>query len=120
MKRAGRTDALHAQIRQALRQVGCSVHDTSQLGAGYPDLTVRTPDGLLCQIEVKSPRGRLTAAQERFLTYFPDTAIVHSVDEALLAVQRNSRILPVMCEHCGMTTSYRLPRRFHPDLRQLP
>lgn len=86
MRKHGRTDAAHEAIRTALRRVGCSVHDTSQLGGGYPDLTVRTPDGFLCQIEVKSSRGHLTADQERYFVYFPETQIAVTVEDALRIV----------------------------------
>ena len=86
MRQKARTDVAHSAIRDALRRVGCSVHDTSQLGGGFPDLTVRTPDGFLLLLEVKSPRGRLTADQERFRIYFPETQVAVTVEDALRLV----------------------------------
>lgn len=38
--RAYRVDTVHAEIRDGLRKLGCSVLDTSQHGAGFPDLVV--------------------------------------------------------------------------------
>ncbi len=86
-RRAGRTDALHAEIRTALRCVGCSVHDTSAL-PGFCDLVVRCPNGSIVLIEVKRLRGHLTAAQERLAVYFPELCVVHSVEDALAVVRR--------------------------------
>ena len=94
MRLKARTDLSHRAIRDALRRVGCSVWDTSQLGGGYPDLCVRTPDGFLVLIEVKSPRGRLTAAQERFRVYFPETHLAITVEDALRIVGVHSEARP--------------------------
>lgn len=86
MKRAGRTDTAHAAIRTALRRVGCSVWDTSALGGGFVDLVVRSPDGFLVLMEVKSPRGKRTPDQERFLVYYPETQTAMTVEDALRCV----------------------------------
>lgn len=40
MRRAARRDDNHAEIVQALRQIGCTVHDTAAVGGGFPDLAV--------------------------------------------------------------------------------
>ncbi len=94
MRLKARTDTRHAAIREALRRVGCSVHDTSALGHGFPDLCVRTPDGFLLLLEVKSPRGKLTPDQERHFVYFPETAIATTVEEALRLVGVHSEARP--------------------------
>ena len=45
------------------------------------------PPRFLLFLEVKSPRGRLTQAQERFIVYFPGYVhVVTSVEQALEAV----------------------------------
>ncbi len=86
VKRTPRIDLTFRAIRDALRRVGCSVWDTSHVGGGYPSLCVRTPDGFLLLLEVKSPRGTLTPDQERHFVYFPETAIATTVEEALRIV----------------------------------
>ena len=95
---AKRTDSTHAAIVKALRKAGCQVKDTSRVGQGFPDLIVRVgrfqnvsepsqrPWGKYLLMEVKSPRGTLTADQRKFLAAWPETVIVRSVDEALKAV----------------------------------
>lgn len=40
MRRAHRIDDNQARIVAVLRAIGCSVHDTSALGGGFPDLVV--------------------------------------------------------------------------------
>ena len=40
MRRASRTDANHKEALGWFRDLGCSVHDTSQLGQGFPDICV--------------------------------------------------------------------------------
>ena len=39
-KYAARTDANHAEVREALRRAGFVVYDTYAAGRGFPDLTV--------------------------------------------------------------------------------
>ena len=68
MRRAARTDANHATIRDALRSVGCSVADTSAVGQGFPDLVIGFR-GATMLIEVKDgskapSRRKLTPEQE--------------------------------------------------------
>lgn len=58
----GKVDTNQAQIVDALRKVGASVAITSDLGAGYPDLTVGFR-GQNYLIEVKILNGKLTRAQ---------------------------------------------------------
>lgn len=52
MRRAPRTDANHADVREALRKAGWVVVDTSRAGAGFPDL-VALKAGRIELIEVK-------------------------------------------------------------------
>jgi hypothetical protein len=86
MRRAARTDAVHAEIVKALRKVGCQVLDLSRVGEGCPDLLVRRRNGEPALIEVKTPRGRLTPDQQRFIADWPETIVARSVDDALAAV----------------------------------
>lgn len=101
MRRAARQDANHTEIIKALRGVGCEVHDTSDVGGGFPDLVVKTPEiagddfkrpGRLLMVEVKDGRKppsarKLTPAQEEFSKRWEGHWVcVTSVDEALAVV----------------------------------
>lgn len=76
--RAARRDANEPEIVRALQAVGCDVWRVS--GPGLPDLLVRRA-GRLYAFEVKTGRGRRTAAQEQ-----SDWPILRSVNDALYAV----------------------------------
>jgi hypothetical protein len=84
MMTAKRTDLLHAEIRDGLRQAGYWVWDTHELGDGFPDLMVIDSVGIAL-LEVKSKNGRLTPAEERFWNTCPlweRLAIVRSLEQA--------------------------------------
>ena len=89
MRQAARTDDNHAEIREALRKVGCSVLDLSRVGGGCPDLLVwRWGTFYLMEVKdgTKPPSARkLTPAQVRFRERFP-VIVVCSVADALRAV----------------------------------
>ena len=63
---AKRTDANHAEIRTAFRQMlgDEAVCDTSKAGFGIGDLIV-TYGGIVMLIEIKTEKGKLTKAQEK-------------------------------------------------------
>ena len=89
--RACRVDANHADIRAALRAVGCGVMDLSKLGDGKPDILVtRIRRGGIeawWLMELKVAKGRLRAKQVTFAKGWPTTIhVVRSVDEALKLV----------------------------------
>ena len=87
MRRGGagkKRDANEEAIVAALERVGGSVYRLT--GVGLADLLVRTHTGQLLLMEVKSRGGHLTADQERFLVYYPETQIARSVDDALRIV----------------------------------
>jgi hypothetical protein len=50
---ARRVDANQAEIVALLRQLGCIVEVTSDVGRGFPDLVVKTPKGTVLLVEVK-------------------------------------------------------------------
>lgn len=93
MRRAARTDTNQARVIAALRGVGCAVHDTSRLGGGYPDITVRLPPraggNRLWLVEIKDgsrpPSERqLTPAEAFFHDQFkPYAIVIESVDQAV-------------------------------------
>ena len=79
---AKRTDGNHAEIRDAMRKAGAEVEDLSGSGKGMPDTLVYTADGRLLLVEIKMPKGTLTAPQVRFHARFP-VQIVRTVEAAL-------------------------------------
>jgi hypothetical protein len=70
---ARRTDQNHAEIRDAMRKAGAEVEDLSGSGRG------------MLLVEIKMPKGTLTAPQVRFHARFP-VHIVRSVEAALALV----------------------------------
>ena len=70
MRRASKTDANQSEIVAALRAIGASVHDTSAVGRGFPDLVVghRGRNFLIeCKDGAKVPSARkLTPDQVDF------------------------------------------------------
>lgn len=99
MRRAARTDANHAAIRDALRKAGASVADTSAVGSGFPDLVVGLR-GRNLLVEVKDgsrkPSERaLTPAQAEFAqAWRGQWAKVESVDQALALIGLQSPLQP--------------------------
>lgn len=86
-----RADLNQSDIVKALRQCGASVHVTSQVGGGFPDL-VCAIFGRNYLIEVKNPdtRGRLSTEQIIFRDKWKGKIhVVNSVDEALRVIGVN-------------------------------
>lgn len=88
--RARKTDANHAQIRDAMRSAGAEVHDLSGCGGGVADTLVLTKDGRLLLVEIKYKKGRITPAQEKFHARFP-VAIVRTTEEAIALLTEERR-----------------------------
>lgn len=101
MRYAAKVDGPHAAIVKALRKCGCQVLDLSKVGKGCPDLLVRlgcyvncsdgigTRSGKYVLLEVKTARGQLRTAQKAFQAQWPETLVVRSVEEALMAIGVN-------------------------------
>ena len=51
-----------------LRRRGCLVASLHTMGKGVPDLLALLPGGRLVLIEVKSPKGKLTPDQKKFIS----------------------------------------------------
>lgn len=62
MRRRAKVDANHAEIVEAFRRCGWLVMSLAPMGRGVPDLLVQRR-GLTCLVEVKGPKGELTAQQ---------------------------------------------------------
>lgn len=76
-----KVDRNHGEIVAAFRKAGWSVLSLASVGRGCPDLLVAHPsESDLRLIEIKAPKGRLTADQLRFQQAFPVT-VIRSVDD---------------------------------------
>lgn len=64
MRIAARVDANHGTIRQAYKDLGCSVADTFRLGGGFPDLVV----ALFGQTHLVEVKDGAKPASKRTLT----------------------------------------------------
>lgn len=65
MRRRGKIDNNHTQVRDHFRALGCSVISLADMGQGVPDLLVGI-SGHNLLVEVKASRGKLTPDQEIF------------------------------------------------------
>ena len=78
-----RVDLNQAEIIAALRAAGAVVWDCHCLGHGFPDL-VASYDGKNHLIEVKGPKGRLTAAEQKFIdNWDAPVHVVRTLEDAL-------------------------------------
>ena len=93
MPRAHKVDANQAEIIAAFRELGCSVHDCSGVGDGFPDLVVGLV-GVNLLVECKTGTGELTPEQERFFQEWRGLAyIIRSAQEARdLVIQTRQEI----------------------------
>lgn len=81
INRRKRRDANHQAIREAFERYGWRVLDTSQLGAGAPDLMVSS-GGRTVAVEVKVKRAKLKPHQADWLAQWQgETAVIRDVDE---------------------------------------
>lgn len=65
MRRACRKDSNHTEVIDLYRELGCSVHDTSMVGFGYPDISLGLV-GVTSLVEIKVGDADYTAAQKVF------------------------------------------------------
>lgn len=87
----GKRDANQAEIVEALRKAGASVHDLADVGKGFPDLLVGYA-GREWLMEVKAPDGELTPDQVDFIqTWHGAVHVVRSVDDALAMIGIRSK-----------------------------
>ncbi len=96
MSYAKRTDNNHSEIVKTLRQLGCSVFDTSRVAGGFPDLVVGR-NKITCLVEIKSDeKKKYTSAQELFMMNWRGSAVVriNDVDGAI-------RLVKLLDNHSG-------------------
>ena len=84
MTYAKKVDANHSIIVKTLRELGCSVFDTSSVGRGFPDLVV-SRKGATALVEVKAnAKSKFTPAQQAFLLNWQGTVCrIHDVEGAI-------------------------------------
>lgn len=82
----GRTDGNHGDIVDALRRSGALVLSLASLGRGVPDLLCWKA-GTFVLVEVKQPKGTLTADQERFRAQGWPVRVVRSAEDAIAALK---------------------------------
>ena len=96
MSYAKRTDFNHAEIVKTLRQLGCSVFDSSRVAGGFPDLVVGR-NQITCLVEIKSDKkAKFTSAQEMFMMNWKGSAVIriNDIDGAL-------RLVKMLDNHCN-------------------
>lgn len=91
MRRAGRRDSSHAEIRDGLRKLGFSVVDTGGMGDDFPDLVVGGRVNGQRQnwlIECKGAKTKVSAGQIGFADRWLGLPVIiaRSLDEALAAL----------------------------------
>ena len=83
MTYAKRVDSNHSLVVKTLRELGCSVFDTSSVGRGFPDLVVSK--GATALVEVKrDATAPYTKSQLEFLKNWQGTVCrIHDVQGAI-------------------------------------
>ena len=90
-RRTHRSDLNQGEIVMALRAIGCTVRDLSQVGQGCPDILCGI-HGINILLEIKGKRGKLTAEQVIFhKAWAGQLEVVRSIDEAVEAVNKAVR-----------------------------
>jgi len=84
MTYAKKVDANHSLVVKTLREMGCSVFDTSSVGRGFPDLVV-SRKGATVLVEVKADaKSKFTPAQQAFLLNWQGAVSrIHDVEGAI-------------------------------------
>ena len=89
MTYAKKVDANHSVIVKALRDLGCSVFDTSRVAGGFPDLVVGK-NSKTALVEVKSDfKAKFTAAQQLFIINWKGSTVcrIHDIEGAINLVK---------------------------------
>lgn len=80
-RRAAKVDDSHGEIRDALREAGVTVFDTSACGRGYPDLHCAYRGGFSALVECKTGKRGLRDSQQTFARSWPCPVIVARTGE---------------------------------------
>jgi len=94
--RAGRTDTNQTEIVAAFRSLGCSVHITSNVRDGFPDIAVGV-SGVNLLVEIKDgnkvpSQRKLTADEQKWHDNWQgQKVIVEGVDDVIVLVNSIKR-----------------------------
>ncbi len=89
MSYARKVDQNHSLIVKTLRDLGCSVFDTSRVGGGFPDIVVGKNNKTIL-VEIKATeKSKYTPAQEMFMMNWRGSAVarLNDVDGAIRLVK---------------------------------
>lgn len=89
MTYAKRVDTNHALVVKTLRDLGCSVFDTSAVGRGFPDIVVgKNQKTVLVEIK-KDSKAKFTQAQQVFMLNWQGSTVVriHDIEGAINLVK---------------------------------
>lgn len=89
MSYARKVDVNHSLLVKTLRDLGCSVFDTSRVAGGFPDLVVGKNNKTIL-VEIKAnDKSRFTPAQELFMMNWKGSAVarINDVDGAIRLVK---------------------------------
>ena len=88
MTYARRVDSNQSEIVRTLKDMGCSVFDSSRMAGGFPDLVIGV-NKVTCLVEIKSSdKAKYTSAQEAFMMNWHGSTVarIDSVDAAIRLV----------------------------------
>lgn len=88
MPYARKVDVNHSLVVKTLRDLGCSVFDTSRVAGGFPDLVVGKNNKTIL-VEIKATeKSKYTPSQELFMMHWKGSAVarIDSVDAAIRLV----------------------------------
>ena len=89
MTYARRVDSTHKELVKALRDMGCSVFDTSRVSGGFPDVVVGK-NGITALVEFKSSvTSKFTPAQDMFMLNWKGSTVcrIHDIEGAINLVK---------------------------------
>jgi Holliday junction resolvase len=89
MTYAKRVDANHAIVVKTLRELGCTVFDTSRVAGGFPDLVVgKNQKTILVEVK-RDAKAPYTASQKLFMQNWQGSAVcrIHDVEGAINLVK---------------------------------
>ena len=89
MTYARKVDTNHSLIVKTLRELGCSVFDTSRVAGGFPDLVVGK-NQKTALVEIKADdKAKFTAAQQAFMLNWRGSTVarIHDIEGAINLVK---------------------------------
>ena len=89
MSYARKVDSNHSVIVKTLREMGCSVFDTSRVAGGFPDL-VCGKNGKTALVEIKADaKAKFTPAQQAFMLNWQGSTVcrIHDIEGVINLVK---------------------------------